>query len=576
MQTTPAALISQNRANGFWGDTRITDLFDIAVEKHPQRIALVDPPNRTALVGGTPLRLSFQALATRVQGYALRLRELGLGRNDILITQLPNIAEYPAIYLAAARLGIILSPVPMQFQNQELQQIIKITSARALLTVAKFKDALPYSLLLDSSVLGSTKQLILCEAEVGNDYSGNENGPMSVFPAKATSTNVTELTHYLNEHSPSADDVMTICWTSGTEGTPKGVPRTHNHWHAISHAHFEGAGLREGDVLLNPFPLINMAAIGGCFMSWLHARGTLVLHHPLELSVYLTQIATEKPNYAIAPPAVLNMLLKDDRLLTGVDLSSLRCIGSGSAPLEPAMIQGYADRFNIEIVNMFGSNEGMSLVSGKREAPDSAQRARFFPRFGRNEVFWPHRSAKLIETRIVNVNTGREILAAGEAGEMQIRGPTVFDGYFAAPEITRQSFTDDGFFRTGDLFEISGTDSVPRYYRFVGRLKQVIIRGGVKISPEELDDVLCSHPEILEGCIVGVSDEILGERIGAVVVLRAGKKLELSILKKFFSDAGLAIFKSPERLLITENLPRNALGKIVRSEVVKIINNQKF
>ena len=147
--------------------------------------------------------------------------------------------------------------------------------------------------------------------------------------------------------SVSADDIATICWTSGTEGMPKGVPRSHNHWLAISHAHFEGAGIRHGDILLNPFPLINMAALGGCFMSWLHAAGTLVLHHPLDLPVYLQQIARERPNYAIAPPAVLNMLLKDERLLAQTDLTSLRSIGSGSAPLDPLMIRGFRDRFEI-------------------------------------------------------------------------------------------------------------------------------------------------------------------------------------------------------------------------------------
>jgi acyl-CoA synthetase (AMP-forming)/AMP-acid ligase II len=216
---------------------------------------------------------------------------------------------------------------------------------------------------------------------------------------------------------------------------PKGVPRSHNHWLAISHAHFEGAGIRRGDILLNPFPLINMAALGGCFMSWLHAAGTLVLHHPLDLPVYLQQIARERPNYAIAPPAVLNMLLKDERLLAQTDLTSLRSIGSGSAPLDPLMICGFRDRFGIEIVNMFGSNEGMSLASGPDHTSDPVQRATFFPRFGRKEVHWPQRAAALIETRLIDPEQGTEIITAGRIGEMQIRGPTVFDGYFRAPAI---------------------------------------------------------------------------------------------------------------------------------------------
>ena len=310
-----------------------------------------------------------------------------------------------------------------------------------------------------------------------------------------------------------ADDVLTICWTSGTEGMPKGVPRSHNHWIAGSIAHYDGAQIRPRDRLLNPFPLVNMAAIGGCFMSWLRAAGTLLLHHPFELPVYLQQIAAEKPEYAIAPPAVLMLLLQNEALLKGVDLSCLRCIGSGSAPLPPVMIRAYKERYGIEIINNFGSNEGIALCSGPLEAPDPEQRARLFPRFGRPELDWPQRIAKITHTRLVDPETTVEVLEPARPGEMQIRGPVVFDGYFAAPEVNARSFTDDGWFRTGDLFEI---DASGRYYQFVGRLKQQINRGGVKISPDEIDAVLAEHPDIVEAAVVGYPDEVLGERICAV------------------------------------------------------------
>jgi acyl-CoA synthetase (AMP-forming)/AMP-acid ligase II len=127
-----------------------------------------------------------------------------------------------------------------------------------------------------------------------------------------------------------ADDIATICWTSGTEGTPKGVPRSHNHWRAISWAHLRGASIQPGETLLNPFPLVNMAALGGCFMSWLHTGGTLLLHHPLDLPTFFRQIATERPQYAIAPPAVLNMLLKNGRvkLCDFGCASTLRAVGT--------------------------------------------------------------------------------------------------------------------------------------------------------------------------------------------------------------------------------------------------------
>jgi acyl-CoA synthetase (AMP-forming)/AMP-acid ligase II len=316
--------------------------------------------------------------------------------------------------------------------------------------------------------------------------------------------------------------------------------------------------------------MINMAAIGGCFLSWLHAAGTLLLHHPFDPQVYLQQIAVERPQYAIAPPAVLNLLIRDEALLARVDLSSLRCIGSGSAPLAPAMIAGFRERLGIEIVNLFGSNEGVSLASGPQEIADPERRARYFPRFGRAEVPWPHRVSQSMETRLVDPASGAEILEPGRPGARQGRGATVFDGYFKSPQMTAAAFTDDGFFRTGDLFEIAADEQGPRYYRFAGRHKQIIVRGGVKISPDELDEILAGCPGLLEGAVVGYPDELMGERICAVVVPQPGSDVTLEQIAAHFASRGVAVYKQPERVRAVAGLPRNPVGKVVRAELLRI------
>ncbi len=543
------------RSEGWWPGTLVTDLFDAAVRERPSATALVDPPNRAALIGGEPRRPSWAELARWVEGYALRLIDLGLRRGDILVVQLPNVAEFAATYLAAMRLGVIVSPVPMQFRSHELRQIVSVTHARAVLTVPQFKGA-PF---------GAEAREAATRAGALPLHLGAEPGSPAIGFHPVLEGDAARLEARLREEPVSSRDVATICWTSGTEGVPKGVPRTHDHWLAHRHAHVLGADIREHDTLLNPFPLVNMAAIGGCFLSWLHVRGTLVLHHPVDLQVYLAQIATERPQYVIAAPAVLNMLLQDERLLAQTDLSSLRCIGSGSAPLDPAVIRGFRERFGIEVVNMFGSNEGMSLFSGPRETSDPEQRARYFPRFGRADIEWPQGMGRWIETRIVDPDTGTEILASGRPGEMQIRGPTVFGGYFAAPRLNENAFTADGFFHTGDLFEIA---SDPRYYRFVGRLKQLIIRGGLKIAPDEVEAVLVKHPGIAEACVLGFRDPTLGERICAVIVRRPGSEpVTLDSVRELFRAQGMAVFKWPERIRETDALPRNALGKVVRAEL---------
>ncbi len=562
VRTTPEELAREYRHRGWWSDRRIPDFFAAAARSAPEQFAVLDPPNREALTGVAAQRYTYAQFADLVDGYALRLLELGLRRDDFLVTQLPNVAEYPAVYLAAMRLGIVVSPVPMQFRHHELQPIADLTQARAILVTPRFK--------------GEDCTTAALELASGRDLRVLTLGPAAapgceaLVPAALDAASRERLARHEATLGLSADDIATVCWTSGTEGLPKGVPRSHNHWICISHAHFHGAGIRRGERLLNPFPLINMAAIGGCFMSWLHSAGTLVLHHPLDLPVYFRQIAVERPQYAIAPPAVLNMLLKDEKLLASVDLSSLRCIGSGSAPLDPEMIAGYRDRFGIEVVNAFGSNEGVSLMSNAANAKDPVHRARMFPALGRDDVHWEPPGLAHLRTRLVDAESGQEIAEPGRAGELQITGPTVFDGYFRNPEVTAKSFTGDGWFRTGDLFELAGDDAQPRYYRFVGRLKQLIVRGGMKIAPEELDNVLSQMPGVVEGAVAAYRDEILGERICAVLVPRPGTQPTLESVCQHFQSAGVAIFKHPERLRIVEQLPRNSVGKVLRGELQKI------
>ena len=562
MRTTPTERIRRYRSLGWWSDTTVGDLFARAVATDPARTAVIDPSNRADLGLGEPRRLSYGELESAVAAIAAQFVRLGLRNGDVVLAQLPNVWECVALYLAAARLGVVLSPVAMQYRRHELDHIVALLEPKVIVTCREFKG-------FDHGALGAdlARQ---CGARLLVAGSGAPDGAERLATGPASETDRAAGATAVAAAPPSADDVFTICWTSGTEGRPKGVPRTHNQWLAISYAHFEAAKIAPGDTLLNPFPMINMAAIGGCFLSWLHAAGTLLLHHPLDLEVYLRQIAVERPQYAIAPPAVLNMLIRDERLLATLDLSSLRCIGSGSAPLAPAMIAGFRERLGIEIVNLFGSNEGVSLASGPDEIPDPERRAKYFPRFGRADLVWPHRVSKSMETRIVDPQTGEEILEPGRPGELLVRGATVFDGYFKAPEMTASAFTPDGFFRTGDLFEIAADEQGPRYYRFAGRHKQVIVRGGVKISPEELDDMLLGCPGLLEGAVVGYPDEIMGERICAVVVPRVGEQITLEQLAAHFEGRGAAAFKRPERLRVVTQLPRNPVGKVIRGELLSI------
>ena len=366
-----------------------------------------------------------------------------------------------------------------------------------------------------------------------------------------------------------AAEALTICWTSGTEAAPKGVPRHHDHWVVNGEALVEAAGLKPGDTLLNPFPLINIAAIGGMVMPWLVCQGRLIQHHPFDLPIFLAQMQDEAVAYTVAPPAVLNMLLHNEELLSATDLSRLRCLGSGSAPLAPWMVSGWQERHGVTVMNVFGSNEGASLFSTGEAIPDPEQRARFFPRFGAEGLDWPAAFPAKIRTRLVDPDSERDIAAPGVVGELRIAGAMTFDGYWKAPELTRQAFDAQGYFRTGDLFEIT-REGGGRFYRFVGRRKEIIIRGGQNISPAELDGLIESHPKVREAGCAGYPDERLGERVCAVVALRPGQALTLEELNIHLKAQDIAAYKLPEKLRVVESLPRNVLGKVLRRELAAV------
>ncbi len=540
------------REAGWWGDQTLADLFFANAHRHPERLALVDAPNRADFAFGEPRRLSYAQMQSEVERLAGALIAAGIGKDDVIVVQLPNISEFVSLYFAAATIGAIISPVAVQYRSHELSAMLAIVEPRAFICGTVMRGADHVATV--RPLLGDAIMLMT----VGPD------APADAIDLDAEPARPEQLSAYRAATTINADDVFTICWTSGTTGVPKGVPRSHNHWVAIAPGTYITSRLQDGDVMLNPFPLINMASIGGITMSWLRIAGTMVLHHPFDPQIYLRQIATERPSFTIAPPAVLNMLLQNEALLAKVDLSSLRTIGSGSAPLAPAMVQGFQERLNLPVINIFGSNEGMSLITAPDVVPDPVERASYFPNGLDLTPYYGESPKRILETRLLPPEGGAIITEEGIPGELQIRGPTVFEGYWQAPEQTAAAFTQDGWFKTGDLFQIEKSG---RFLRFVGRCKDLIIRGGVNISPEEIDQLLGGHPDLAETCVFSLPDPVMGERIGLAAVPRPGAEVTLESATSYLADKDLAIFKLPERLFLFESLPRNVTNKVMRSQV---------
>ena len=218
MRTTPSEKIRDYRSRGWWDDTRIHDMFDAHVRAFPDRTALVDAPNRPDLLSTPPLRLSWRETADLADGFAVSLETLGLGRDDLLVTQLPNIAEYPALYIAALRLGIIVSPVPMQFRRHELEQIVRLTGARTVLTVDAFKGADHIGMALQSGATLAAEGIALRVLSLRSAAGGDTlpEGAIAFTAAPADDPRRATLSSRCAALGVDADDIATICWTSGT------------------------------------------------------------------------------------------------------------------------------------------------------------------------------------------------------------------------------------------------------------------------------------------------------------------------------------------------------------------------
>ena len=559
--------IAHYTARGWWGEQTLWDQFAGNCARLGHAEAVVDASNRQDFAQGAPRRLSWTQLAQEVDRFCILLLDQGLLRDEIVVMHLPNGIEQFVVYLACARLGLIVTPVPVQYREHELTHILNITQAAAVVTMQVIgKAGLGHA---SARMYRQLQTSHACLRKVLAWGEGVEPGTINIeqaMPARTGPAEATRLAQAQAAAAVTANDVFSICWTSGTEAAPKGVPRSHNEWLIVPPSIIEAGVLQPGTRLLNPFPFVNMSGLSTALATWLAVGGTVVQHHPFSLPVFLQQLREERIDYTVAAPAILNMLMQNEDLLEGIDFKRLCRIGSGSAPLSDWMVRGFAERHGVQIVNYYGSNEGAALSGSDIDIPDPALRSQYFPRAGIEGFNWKISTASKIRTRLVDLASGDDITQSGQPGEIRFKGPTVFSGYFRAPELSARAFDEQGFYRTGDLFEIGG-DSL-QYYRYVGRSKDLVMRGGVNISSEEIESLLAACPGVQEVAVVGVPDAILGEKLCACVVSLPGAQVALQDLTRYLrEEQRVAAFKLPEYLLPVSALPRNPVGKILKREL---------
>lgn len=529
MITTSQERIAALTAAGTWGTDTLHGLLARHASGQPERLAVKDQPNRKDLTGDSPQSLSWHELQLASDKLAHALQAEGVGEDSRVIIQLPNVVELLVTYYALSKLGAIASPVPVQYGSHELQHMASALDAVAMISIERFRKS---QLAADARTALPALKVLAFGQELHLDASAGEP--------------------FYSAVADDANRVVTICWTSGTTGTPKGVPRSHNMWLASGRSTATSGSYQSDDTLLCPFPMVNMSALGGFVFPAALLGCSIVLHHPLDPPLFLQQLQDEHVNFTIAPPALLNQLTDSPELWNQYDFSSLRRVGSGSAPLSAKMIETMGRDYGVDVVNIYGSNEGIALHSSPEAAPDPAIRACMFPR----------PAVELLDIKVVDPDSGALAVKVGDRGELLVRGPTVIDGYFEHDNA--DVFSEDGYFRTGDLVELSGTED-SLFYQVVGRCKDIINRGGMKISPQELDMALDDHPDIVEAAVCPYPDDRLGEKICACLVMKDGVELlPMEALQDYLLKFGLAKFKLPERIEAFDALPRNAVGKVQR------------
>lgn len=558
MQITSTRDIERYTSSGWWGTQTLYGLFCEAAARAPSDVAIIDPPNRLDFTEGAPLRLDWLAVQAQVDRLCSVFLRAGLAYDDVVVVQLPTTHEFLIVYLACARLGVIPSPVPVQYRAHELEFIVSHVQAKAFISMSRISGTDHGALTLELSRKSRTPmQAMLFGSSI-------PDGALALDAEMQRPPDLAGISDHVHAYPVGANDIATILWTSGTESRPKAVPRTHNQWLVARRLMTDAAELAMGCRILSPRMLGTMGGFSGSVVTWLDRSACLVLHQPFKLDVFINQIKDEAIDFTSGPPAVLHELLKREDLLAGVDFSRLRHISSGSAALSEWVVQTFRSRYGVEVLNFYGSSEGASLAATAQDLPDPALRARYFPRYGAGACRSTQTSAQYVESRLVDVASGEVIENTGRTGELCFRGPNVFSGYFASPDITARTLDADGFYRTGDLFCIAGEDA--QYLEFVGRTKDIIVRGGVNISADEVESLLIGHPDIDSVAVVGYPDEKLGERVCAVVTPTQGAKPELHTLCKYLSEEkSVAVYKLPQRLILLDSMPRNPAGKILKT-----------
>jgi 2,3-dihydroxybenzoate-AMP ligase len=531
----PRDFARRYRERGYWADRSLAEEYRVVLDRFSEGIAIIDGARS----------YTYAEVGRLSDNLALNLLRIGLQPLDRVVIQLPNVAEFVVLYLALQKIGAIPIAALTSHRYAEISQFVSLSGAAACVIpesggsfdyvemVRRIKRESP--MLQHCIVLGRPGEGLPSLSE------------MITTPACLPVTELSRIA--IDPENPAIFQL-----SGGTTGIPKLIPRTHNDYAYNSKIAAEICDVRTDSVLLVVLPAAhNLPLACPGIQGFMFHGGKVVLSDSTKPNSMCALIEKHKVTHLKVVPSLLIRLLNDPAI-SQYDLSSLRIIQSGGQRLQPEvrrlskkLIPGAFVQEN------FGMSEGLLMFVRLGDPPDVCLETVGRPVSPDDEV-------KLLDEE-------DKVVPFGNVGELCCRGPYTLRGYFGVPEYNARAFTSDGFYRSGDLMRqhVSGN------YIVEGRKKDLINRGGEKISAEEIENLILSHPAIKNVACIPVPDFSMGERMCACVLLRDGATVSFDELKQFLLAKEIAKFKLPERLEVLRDFPLSTFGKVSKKALMEMM-----
>lgn len=504
---------------------------------------------------------SYAELGEEIERAAEGLRRLGVKKGDPVAIVLPNCPQHVVAFYAVLRLGAVVVEHNPLYTARELRHQFEDHGARVVIAwdkvaglITGFPDDLPVDAVVSVDLtkampFGTRLALRLPVAKARTSRAALTTG-VRVRGTSSWEKLVSSGSLRSKHPRPEGADLALLLYTTGTTGSPKGVMLTHSNLLAnAAQGRAWVPGLSEGgEVFYAVLPLFHAYGMTLCLTFAMSIGATVVLFPKFDVDLVLSAFAKTPATFLPAVPPIYEALARAAERRK-VDLSGIRFAISGAMSLPVSIVERWEAATGGLLVEGYGMTETSPVALGNPIGPSR--------RPGTVGVPFPNTEIRVVDPEDPSADRG-----PGEAGELLIRGPQVFSGYWKRPAETAAALIGDGWLRTGDIVEVSADGFVT----VVDRVKELIVTGGFNVSPSEVELTLMGHPDVREAAVVGLPRESGGEDVAAAVVMQDGTVFDQNALRDFCRRS-LTAYKIPRRIVQVDDLPRSLIGKVLRKDV---------